>query len=349
MFKKSAITLFFTLFVIFTGNLVAQQIIYEEYFTNGSTDLEWQSAGFDSVGTPITPMEVENQPGNPSGDGWVGTVTGNIDILGGWGCAYAGDFSLTDYSVEAEVFVSPTNVLYDAIMVRVDTTGGVLVGYQMAANFNTMMGASRIRLRRYYSTPDSIVILAEWEGNDIPGGPPTEDEWHTMQLSVEGNELRCFWDRQELSGGPYIDNVFASGPFGAYVFDNIIPSQILIDDIIVRSIVTGIDEPGDEITGSLPKAFVLGQIYPNPFNPSTVISLKITTGENGKIEHVRLSVFDLRGREVRKLIDRPLETGSYQVHWDGRDSAGRSMSSGVYMYRLERGGEAATQKMILTR
>lgn|GEM_PF-657073 len=348
MAKKSAVTLFFTLFVIFTSNLVAQ-IIYEEYFTGGMTDLEWQSAWVDSIGTPITPMEVESLAVNPSGDGWVGTVTGDLGSLGGLGFAYAGDFSLTDYSVEAEVFVSPTNGLYDAIMARTDTTGGLVGGFQLAANFNSLFMASRIRLRRYYSNPDLIVILGEWSGNDIPGGAPTEDSWHTMQLSVEGNEIRCFWDRQELSGGPYIDNEFASGPFGAYVFDPMGSSQILIDDIIVRSIGTGIDEPGDEIAGSLPRAFVLGQNYPNPFNPSTIIPVQISTGENGKIEHVRLSVFDLRGREVRNLIDRPLETGSYQVHWDGRDSAGRSMSSGVYMYRLERNGEAATQKMILTR
>jgi hypothetical protein len=212
------------------------QILYEDHFTDGTTDITWHSAWFDSAGNPLTPMEVDSVGDNPSGDGWVGAVTGDSETLGGLGLAWAGRLNLTNYSMEAEVYVALAGGYYDAIMVRIDGSGDVIRGYQLAANFNTMYGAAKIKFRRYYTVPDSIVTLAEWSGNDIPGGPPTVDGWHKMEIVAEGDEFRCFWDEQELPGGPIIDSVLESGPFGVYVFDFTGSSTTLVDDVIVRSV-----------------------------------------------------------------------------------------------------------------
>jgi hypothetical protein len=51
--------------------------------------------------------------------------------------------------------------------------------------------------------------------------------------------------------------------------------------------------------------------------------------------HVCLTIFDLRGREVRKVVDCDKEAGSYTVTWNGRDSEGKAMPDGVYFYRME--------------
>ncbi|MEA1996828.1 MAG: carboxypeptidase regulatory-like domain-containing protein, partial [Gemmatimonadota bacterium] len=93
---------------------------------------------------------------------------------------------------------------------------------------------------------------------------------------------------------------------------------------------------------SLPKAFALAQNSPNPFNPSTTISYSVS-----EPSQVRVAVYDLRGRTVATLIDRWLDQGAYQVQWDGRNSRGNAVSSGVYFYRMEAGDFYRLRKMIL--
>jgi len=92
-----------------------------------------------------------------------------------------------------------------------------------------------------------------------------------------------------------------------------------------------------------PRAFALGTNYPNPFNPSTQIpyDLSVACGQ------VRLVVYDVRGRQLRTLVDEGHRAGSYAVTWDGRDSEGRLMPSGVYFCRLETATFSQTRKMVL--
>jgi hypothetical protein len=94
----------------------------------------------------------------------------------------------------------------------------------------------------------------------------------------------------------------------------------------------------------LPGSFSLSQNYPNPFNPSTTITFDLP-GEADNRQHVNLTIYDLRGRRVRELINTDLETGSHKIHWDGRNDQGESVPSGIYIYRLKAGGETITRKM----
>ncbi len=99
-------------------------------------------------------------------------------------------------------------------------------------------------------------------------------------------------------------------------------------------------------TAELPGAFSLAQNYPNPFNPSTVILFTVGPGETVR---VTLEVFNLAGKLVRTLADDRREAGTYQLWWDGRDSQGRDVPSGVYFYRLWAGEFTAMKKMVLLR
>ena len=83
---------------------------------------------------------------------------------------------------------------------------------------------------------------------------------------------------------------------------------------------------------------------PNPFNPRTTIRFALQ-----EASHVRLSVHDLAGRLVRSLVDGGLPAGPQQVNWDGRDAAGRAVSSGSYFARLESGGMVETVSLALIR
>ncbi|MBM4117774.1 hypothetical protein FJ251_08530 [bacterium] len=85
------------------------------------------------------------------------------------------------------------------------------------------------------------------------------------------------------------------------------------------------------------------QNYPNPFNPSTEIHFDLPGAEA-----VSLSIHDLAGRRVLTLLDRVLcPAGRNAVKWNGRDSAGRRLSSGVYFCRLEVGDAALVNRMTM--
>jgi hypothetical protein len=93
-----------------------------------------------------------------------------------------------------------------------------------------------------------------------------------------------------------------------------------------------------------PRGIVLFQNYPNPFNPSTTISFVLP-----ERERVVLSVYNIEGRLVTPLLDATLDEGIVEVLWDGKDSRGNPMSSGVYFCRLIAGNETLTEKMVLLR
>ena len=88
---------------------------------------------------------------------------------------------------------------------------------------------------------------------------------------------------------------------------------------------TGVET--DEAT--VPGEFVLHQNYPNPFNPTTQIRFEMP-----EQAYVQLTIFDINGRQVANLISENRSAGSHAVNWNGRDTTGRPVSSGVYFYRL---------------
>jgi hypothetical protein len=86
----------------------------------------------------------------------------------------------------------------------------------------------------------------------------------------------------------------------------------------------------------------LVQNYPNPFNPSTQIAYHLSDPAQ-----VRLSVYDITGREVNRLVDGPQSAGDFKVTFNSTDVAGRPLASGVYFARLETGNKVSVRKMNL--
>ncbi|MBU8922552.1 MAG: T9SS type A sorting domain-containing protein [Bacteroidales bacterium] len=83
-------------------------------------------------------------------------------------------------------------------------------------------------------------------------------------------------------------------------------------------------------------------VAPNPFNPVAKIGFTLANDE-----HVKISLFDIRGRKVLDLVDEVYPPGKHGVSWEGRDSSGRRVSSGVYFARLSVGGSNFTRRMLL--
>ena len=100
----------------------------------------------------------------------------------------------------------------------------------------------------------------------------------------------------------------------------------------------------EELTSALPSSFALEQNFPNPFNSDTVIRFALpATGE------VELTVYNLVGQSVAKLVEGMREAGTYRIDWDGKDDRGRGLASGMYLYRLRSAAQVETRKLVLVR
>ena len=88
---------------------------------------------------------------------------------------------------------------------------------------------------------------------------------------------------------------------------------------------------------ALPTEFLLGDNYPNPFNPTTKISFSLP-----QKSQVKLKVFDVLGREIQILADGIYEAGKYEVEFNATN-----LPSGVYFYNLTTGSNSITKKMLL--
>jgi hypothetical protein len=159
------------------------------------------------------------------------------------------------------------------------------------------------------------------------------------------------------AGGNFIreltQNVPAGAPVGQYIYNGKVgnyPEVVWYSDSFgfEKSGADGISSGNqswelygwdDDITleNAIPTEYALKQNYPNPFNPSTIISYQLPQDSNA-----RLTVYDVMGREITKLVDGYKSAGNYEITFDAS-----GLVSGVYFVRLEAGEFTATQKLLL--
>ncbi len=148
-----------------------------------------------------------------------------------------------------------------------------------------------------------------------------DEQSYSFQMSVNGL-------KQKMSEEKSFRNLQAD--------DSPVMSPMFAGQRFVLSIIPEIttDIPTD---GQLPTVFALSQNYPNPFNPTTIISYELP--QQG---HVRLTVYDMTGRQVATLVDTQMNAGRHQVSFNAMN-----LSSGVYMYRLQAGSAMLTRQLTL--
>lgn len=88
----------------------------------------------------------------------------------------------------------------------------------------------------------------------------------------------------------------------------------------------------------------LAQNSPNPFNPRTEIEFTLA-----EPTPVNLSIYDLAGNKIHELVSGERSPGTHRVTWDGQDARGMTVSSGVYLYRIETNQGAEARRMILVK
>ena len=82
--------------------------------------------------------------------------------------------------------------------------------------------------------------------------------------------------------------------------------------------------------------------YPNPFNPTTIISF--STNEAG---YVSINIYNMKGQLVKTLVNEHLEAAFHNAVWNGKDNSSKTVSSGIYFYKMKSSSYTSTKKMIL--
>ncbi|MBN8707140.1 MAG: fibronectin type III domain-containing protein, partial [Bacteroidetes bacterium] len=99
-----------------------------------------------------------------------------------------------------------------------------------------------------------------------------------------------------------------------------------------------------ELKSELRASFILFPNYPNPFNPTTLVSF-----EMGREEVLELAIYNSIGQKIKTLYSGIALAGKQQIEWNGKDDAGNPVSSGVYFCTMKAGTFVKTNKMLLTR
>lgn len=124
------------------------------------------------------------------------------------------------------------------------------------------------------------------------------------------------------------DHNYLAGQLRIMVIDNRSPGN---------SSSLGRENPG------IPVAYGLSPNYPNPFNARTRIELALPED----CGNVRIEIFNIRGQMVARPVDSPMEAGYHSLIWDGTNSAGETVPSGIYFYRLKTNNFTETRKMTI--
>lgn len=103
-----------------------------------------------------------------------------------------------------------------------------------------------------------------------------------------------------------------------------------------------VEEGSELVDSAIPEVFGLRENYPNPFNPTTLISYDLP-----EASQVSMTVYDMMGRQVKSLVQEFQPAGNHSVIWNATNDNGTRMSGGIYFYQIKAGSFLQTHKMIL--
>ncbi len=168
-------------------------------------------------------------------------------------------------------------------------------------------------------------------------------QWHGFAIIMGAGEFvtgpgeLLFWDFQAKTGGqsPVVS-------IETKIYNEASPPELLPDVLLAPALII-VDAP-ISATENLPSTRGTLQVSPNPFNPRTRISFDLPQDSSA-----RMSVFDMRGRQVAVLYDGLAPEGNLTVDWNGTDDAGQAQPGGVYLFQLETNTGVARAKGILVK
>ena len=229
-----------------------------------------------------------------------------------------------------------------------DRKGAAILDYDMDGLLDIYCPSLQYGSLVYHNL--GLEITNNWVGFDLWGTKSNKDAlgtWVTLYAGgmklVRYTKAARTWKVQDnpyvhfgIDQATSIDSVVIRWPMGDV--------QVLTDVVINQY--HKIEEPSGTFVENLqdlqvPEQMALKQNYPNPFNPMTRIEYHLS-----KSAEVNLVIYDVTGSEIITLVKDYKSAGHYSINWDGRDSQGNLLPSGVYIYRLITGDFVESKKMV---
>lgn len=242
-------------------------------------------------------------------------------------------------------FLNEESAFYDLDRNEVDATSlaeGQTVSVIGQGQANGTVVATRVNVQNVSLTSGEVTGL---EGDEFSmfGNSYRVDD-NTMVLGENNVQLSL----DDIEGGQYLEvrgvGEAEGSAAGKQSGSSILVSKIKIVDAEGSGEYELEVEPGPTAVEDeeLPETFELFQNYPNPFNPVTTIRFTLPVSAD-----VILTVYDVTGREVQRLVSNTMTAGTYEVQWNGRNQADTPVASGVYLYRLQTGNKVMSRRMVL--
>jgi beta-glucanase (GH16 family) len=213
-----------------------------------------------------------------------------------------------------------------------------------------------IDIMEHINTDGNIYGTMHWDNNGYVsyGGGTTTDNvgaYHIYSIEWSADAIKWFLDGNQYWEGNISNNINGTDEFHLpfFIILNVavggrwpgspdsttyFPDTMFVDYVrVYQPVSNGVGEE----RGDVPARFTLEQNFPNPFNPSTVISYQLPGNS-----YVTLKVYDLLGREVTTLVNERKDAGRYSVQWNAAN-----LSSGIYFYQLQANGRTEIRKAIL--
>lgn len=299
--------------------------------SRGSRDAFYMS--LDQDGNPISSVHIGG-PGEESGnDTWVDAL-GNVYYAGHFSSTvqFGPSISLTSIGL-GDLFLAKYNPAGNVLWARQGGGGGDEYGMTVAGFDNGVVyGGPFLGIAVFSDTflissgdYDAVVAKYTHDGDFVWArkmGGTGHDYTYNLCADQDGN-------------------VYVAGHFtGTATFDDTTISGHGDRDFFVVKIASDGNITGTTDDKNIAYRFSLSQNYPNPFNPTTEIQYALPSSAR-----ITIKVYNILGQLVRTLVDAEQNAGLHTTTWNGTNETGETVSSGVYVLRLEAEGASLSRKM----
>lgn len=337
----------------------------EEY--SGSIDFSYAQDGVDkwtlgpnftvSCGMKIEGVDLENDL--ITGVKFVSPVDaeGNSIVAKLW----EGEYVISEVEVDNYNAGDLVEVEFDYFTI-VDPEKDYFAGYTVTSangDLAVMDNSTRISGKgSFFKTSNWVELPATFGGNFCIEAKTISQEFAKVSGSVAINSGSAELNDIVIKAGEATAHVDSEGNYSIYLKPGTVDLQAFLDDYSSASIALTL-EAAEEVSGhdfvmnfgtsaddptSTPVVNNLNGNYPNPFNPSTTISFSLN---NDSAVNTKLVIYNSKGQKIKTLVNEPLTKGNHTASWNGTDESGKSVASGIYMYRLQSGEFNSSRKMIL--
>lgn len=253
-----------------------------------------------------------------------------------WGWVSSSYRMLEEFYTQVGTETTPNHIGVYQVLAR-----SSLPHYRDLSLGNNLYGDPEMPVWKDIPSEWSVVSPTTYEG----GGSPWIVEIHDATGPVSGAMVTValgdsVWEVGSTGGDGNVAS-FLDLPVEAEVILTVSkPGYRVYIDTVPHAIVSDIGDE-EESDNGISDSFANS---PNPFNPSTTVRFSLS--QPGLVS---LTIYDILGRTVRRLIEADYETGTYDVQFDGHDDHGQSLASGMYLARLTGVGASKTLKMVLLR